>query len=338
MAEEYNPNTWYKKYSSYPPYCATFDEMQTRSIPMLREHDQETRILHATAVIRHGARTPSSSKRQCWDGYWDSAETGVWDCDLTTIMAPPSLNRITQEEGDTCYYWDTDNSFFLFEKQYDALQYPQDGLTNELNGTCQMEQLLLQGYEQEIRNGRILRDAYTFRSDDPWDHDERMRLIDLSFDTFSPWDPYHLRYRSDDSQRTLMSGQVLLRGLFDEEVMSTFYKTGMYPQITVHTADRIKDILNANEHVCPKLKTIVERALQSEEYQAWNSSQEVTNIRKFMNVTLGKLDQHGIVDCLMTTICTDRSLPEAIDDYGKHTGDSMFEALADFVSSKDMHT
>jgi hypothetical protein len=309
--------------------------MENRKIPMLQEHDPlvgETRILHVTAVIRHGARTPTGSDMQCWDGYWDSVDTGVWDCDLTTIMAPPSPNRVKQEEGDS--HWDTDNSFFLFEKIYDALQYPQDGLTNELNGTCQRGQLLLQGYEQEVSNGRILRDAYTFRTDDPYQQDERMRLIDLSFDEFSPWDPYHLRVRADDDQRTLMSGQILLRGLFDEEVMKVFYDTKMYPQIKVHTADRIKDILDPNEHVCPKLKTIREQALQSEDFQTWNNSQEVNDIREFMRVTLGNTDQNGMLDCLMTSICTDRPLPEEVDDYGKQ--DSMFETLAEFVSNKDM--
>ena len=303
-------------------------------IPMLKERDKligETRILHATAIIRHGARTPWTSDLECWGGYWDSVETGVWDCDLTTIMAPPPPNQVRDKEGDR--NWDTDNSFFLFEKQYDALQYPQDGLTNELNGTCQRGQLLLRGYEQEIRNGRILRDAYSYLSDDPYEHDERMRLIDLSSDSFTPWDPHHLRLRADDDQRTLMSGQVLLRGLFDEEVMSLFYRTGMYPQIKVHTADRSRDVLDSNARVCPKLKTIANNALQSDEFQAWNNSKEVQALFEFMNTTLGKSDQDSILDCLMTTICTDRPLPEAIDDYGENQ--SMFTALAELASPRN---
>ena len=118
--EELNPNTWYYRYPAYPPYCSTPSEMSNRIIPMVRDRDPligETRIVHATAVIRHGARTPWSSHIQCWDGFWDSKDTGVWDCDLTTIMAPPSPEQVDEEEDkESASWWDTDNSFFLFEK------------------------------------------------------------------------------------------------------------------------------------------------------------------------------------------------------------------------------
>jgi hypothetical protein len=64
------PESWYKKYESYPPYCSIPDEMDSRSIPPLPDVPQtvygETRILHATAVIRHGARTPYSSNEGCF--------------------------------------------------------------------------------------------------------------------------------------------------------------------------------------------------------------------------------------------------------------------------------
>eukprot|EP00339_Tiarina_fusa_P007802 CAMPEP_0117057176 /NCGR_PEP_ID=MMETSP0472-20121206/39683_1 /TAXON_ID=693140 ORGANISM="Tiarina fusus, Strain LIS" /NCGR_SAMPLE_ID=MMETSP0472 /ASSEMBLY_ACC=CAM_ASM_000603 /LENGTH=86 /DNA_ID=CAMNT_0004773937 /DNA_START=60 /DNA_END=316 /DNA_ORIENTATION=+ len=52
--------TWYTRYPSYPPYCSTPDEMATRAIPNLQDHHDslygETRLLHVTAAIRHGAR------------------------------------------------------------------------------------------------------------------------------------------------------------------------------------------------------------------------------------------------------------------------------------------
>ena len=73
---------------------------------------------------------------------------------------------------------------FLFEKQYDALKEP---LSNELGGTCQVGQLLLRGYEQELRNGRYLRSAYLYDAENPYSHDERMRLLDTSFETYDPW-------------------------------------------------------------------------------------------------------------------------------------------------------
>lgn len=64
------PSSWYTKYDSYPPYCSIPDEMDQRSIPPLRTVPAslygETRILHATAVIRHGARTPFTKNEDCF--------------------------------------------------------------------------------------------------------------------------------------------------------------------------------------------------------------------------------------------------------------------------------
>jgi hypothetical protein len=265
LAEE--PGSWYTRYDAYPPYCSTPEEMDTRRIPDLRDNDPhlgETRLVHVTSIIRHGARTPWSSSINCWEGFWENSATAIWDCDLTTILAPPSPNRVREEEGD--HTFDASNAMFLFEKKYDALMDPDNGLTNELNGTCQAGQLLLQGYEQEITNGKFLRDAYLYDSSN-FDHDERMRLLDISFTQYSPWDEAHLRYRADDDQRTLMSGQVLLRGLFGPEVADDFQKTGVYPTIPVHTADRDRDILDANAGVCPRLNSLTKAARASEEYQ-----------------------------------------------------------------------
>jgi hypothetical protein len=126
-----------------------------------------------------------------------------------------------------------------------------------------------------------------------------------------------------------MSGQVVLRGLYDEEVMEVYYSTGAYPTIPVHTADRERDILDANIAVCPKLATLQQQALDSPDFQAFNNSQYAKDIRELMVKELGGADKNELLDCLMTTICTDRPLPEAINDYGKE--ESKFQQLADFV-------
>jgi ubiquitin-like domain-containing CTD phosphatase 1 len=159
-------------------------------------------------------------------------------------------------------------------------------------------------------------------------HDERMRLIELSRHEFSAWDPQHLRYRSDHDQRTIMSGQVFLRGLFDEEVQAYFTDTGNYPTIPLHIADRARDILGPNPKVCPRLKDIADRAEKSEEYQAFNNSEETQSIREFMKEEVGDMNQDKILDCLMTAICTDRDLPEPLGDFGKE--DSWFQKLAEY--------
>lgn len=324
------PDSWYKRYAKYPEYCSTPAEMQARHIPPLRDDPNlgETRLVHVTTVIRHGARTPWTSDQECWKGYWDSEETGIWNCDLTTILAPPPPNHVKEEEGE--HQLEASNAMFLFEKKYDALADPKDGLTNELGGTCQVGQLLLQGYEQEILNGQFLREAYLYDSE-KYNHDERMRLLDSSFAEYSPWDRTNLHYRADDDQRTLMSGQILLRGLFGPEVTKEFAKTKVYPTIPVHTADRSRDILDANEQVCPKLVNLRQEAEKSKEYQQFNHSLKALEIRNFMATELGKTTTNDhILDCLMTTVCTDRTLPEVINDYGNTT--SWFRTLAEFVS------
>ena len=341
-------------------------DMYYRKIPPLRSVATqqpkigETRLVHVTAVIRHGARTPWSSQETCWAGYWNATkDTSVWDCDLTTFMASPDPQTVPHSDHSNATSNSTTSttttalsaknqndrqpdpsaSFFLFEKVYDALNSGEQGaLTNELNGTCQKGQMLLQGYEQQIQNGRTLRRAYGYYEGD-FEHDERMRLLDLTyhFQSFEdeasaklPWDRHRLYFRADDDQRTVMSGQVLLRGLFDEEVMEMFTIDGIYPNIVVHTADRERDVMDGNAHVCPRLAEIEQAARQSDEYQAFNNSDQMEALRWFARDKLGTTGDLRFLDCLMTTICTDRDLPDAVNDYAgeENNHDSMFRALA----------
>jgi len=195
---------------------------------------------------------------QCWDGYWDDPTTAVWNCELTTLTSPPSPPFIADVEDDPAPS-EIDNerdaavgddAMFLFEKRYDALHDP-PVLANAFNGTCQMGQLLLRGYEQELANGKHLRDAYVYAAGPNGDamfkdgsgaaaSDPRMRLFDLNADggaDYAPYEEPHLYYRADDEQRTLMSGQVLLRGLFGPEIATDAKRRGVDPVIVLHTAD-----------------------------------------------------------------------------------------------------
>ena len=90
----------YTKYEKYPPYCSTPEEMAKRAVPPLQgnPNDGSSQLIHVTALIRHGARTPfrGAPDYQCWDGYWDDEETGVWNCDLKTYVSPPAA---TKEKG-----------------------------------------------------------------------------------------------------------------------------------------------------------------------------------------------------------------------------------------------
>jgi Histidine phosphatase superfamily (branch 2) len=312
--DTYNPDDWYKRYDAYPPYCSTPAEMKKRAIPPLSSASPSGLTLeHVTVVVRHGARTPYAGNLNCWENY-TMRDTGVWNCRLTTIMAPPSpwdVDRAEHSGSSSASAVNASRAQFLFEKRYDALQDPPNGLSNALNGTCQLGQLLLRGYEQEMSNGRMLRDAYLMATKDP-----RMKLRVV--DPAQPWK--ELYYRADDDQRTLMSGEVLLRGLLGDELQRYYAQNGTRGAfggpvvVPVHTADRARDVMDANENVCPRLAEIAEQWLASDEYRSFMNSKETQTLQQFARKVL-KVENMSAVDCLMTTICTDRTLPDAVNDY-----------------------
>jgi hypothetical protein len=150
----------YTRYTQYHPYCSTPAQMSNRAIPPLQYASNSSasipQLVHVTALIRHGARTPFASPPiyKCWNGYWTDPTTGMWNCDLKTYISPPSADRgaVITEEGEVL----EEEPDFLFEKRYDALAFGGGGRNrtgNELNGTCQLGQLLMRGYEQELQNG-----------------------------------------------------------------------------------------------------------------------------------------------------------------------------------------
>jgi hypothetical protein len=339
-------SSWYTRYESYPNYCSTTEQMDTRAIPPLTpsKHVGDSRLVHVTSIIRHGARTPWSSDITCWDGFW--SDTDKWDCDLKTFVAPPDPWNVEQDEGWTPAGSD---AMFLFAKTYDALHFPEYNLRNDLNGTCQKGQLLMQGYEQSLKNGEHLKDAYVYDGSKLLDHDITMRLLDLSQSEPPPYQEPTLYFRSDDDQRTIMSGQVLLRGLFGTQFVQHLESNGQYPVIPLHIADRDRDILDADTWLCPKLGDLWDDALSSREWQDFNHSKEATTIRHFLKEELGG-PMVGGIDCLMTTMCTDRELPHVLNDYNmthdrrlhngeeqddEHSekwGDNLFQRILDFVS------
>jgi hypothetical protein len=137
-----------------------------------------SRLVHVTALIRHGAQTPyvGPPKYRCWDGYWESTSTGVWDCNLRMKTAPPAASANIKEEEEEEEEGEPD---FLFQKRYNALLSGRGlggggGKGNALNSTCQLGQLLMRGYDQELRKGVILKAGYFYKgggSTDDGKHD-----------------------------------------------------------------------------------------------------------------------------------------------------------------------
>jgi hypothetical protein len=346
--------TWYKKYPAYPPYCSTPDEMATRRIPDLylgkggNETIGPSRLVHVSVLLRHGARTPWGRSLNCWEDYWTNPATAVWDCNLTTWLAPPPPERVTEEGAEA----GSDEAMFLFEKHYDALNFPASNLSNFLGGTCQKGQMILQGYKQELQNGKYLRAAYIQFNDT---HNPRMTLIDNRSghkeDKRGIW--YNLFYRVDDEARTLMSGQVVLRGLFGPELQAAYTKMKTYALIPLHTADYDRDIMTPNHNICPRLAEIRQSVENSAEYKAKFVASEEAKTLKDLKGRVLKVDKGkdmDAIDCLMTTMCTDRPLPQVVNDYkplkngeleiepedGEH-GSNLFQRLVDFDTEKSNH-
>lgn len=353
-------DTSYTRYAHYPPYCSTTEEIEKRAIPPLSNNNNNiptTQLVHVTALIRHGSRTPfaGAPSYQCWNGYWDSPDTGIWNCDLKTYMSPPATTKEKHEvdgEGNLI----EEEPDFLFEKRYDALSLSSEGGTtgNILNGTCQMGQLLAKGYEQELRNGKHLREAYFYDGENTVDGqhaaaDPRMRLWDLTKhtnegrsvvsvgdETKAIYQEPNLRYRADDEQRTLMSGQVLLRGLFGPELLAGSGDNDDDDEtavIKLHTADYTVDVLTPNGKICPRVAELHNEAYESDEYKKWiETSLEVKTVNTFMKEKMG-LDTvpEDILDCMMTTICTDRKLPDVLNDWVSEGDGGMFDRVANFA-------
>lgn len=362
--EELPQSDWYTKYETYPEYCSTPDQMEQRSIPPLKKQaknggsnsddiDLELEIIHVTSIIRHGTRTPTKV-HTCWDGFWSSeSDTSVWNCELMSMVAPPSPQGIQHCEfhpgscHDHTHNVDGDGAMFLFEKKYNALDSPPQ-LKNELNGTCQIGQLLLRGYVQELHNGEMFRSAYV-KDENDTNIDESMVLFDINTTAMEerPYEPPHLYYRADDDQRTLMSGQVFLRGLFGDLLHKHAEELGSHtdPTITVHTADRNRDVLSVNKDICPRLEEIEHQIKNSTEYKdKFENSEESKQLTLMIETEFGSdIDsddvRRSLLDCMMSTICTDRTLPKVIDDYGKADQDhyagygvNLFDRLQKYVS------
>ena len=338
---EFEPKSkWYTRYPHYPDGCSTEEQMNERSIPDLQTSDEsiESELLHVTAIIRHGARTPTK-EHTCWKG-WDEQK---WDCELKTMTSPPSQPEIflLEEDGVENVRIDGEGAMFLFEKNYDALHDPPQ-LRNTLNGTCEKGQLMLRGYVQELHNGRMLRKTYTKEKNDDNAPAENMMLFDLNQDSeYRPYEEPSLYYRSDDDQRTIMSGQILLRGLFGDLIEEHSEELGaqLDPTIVVHTADRTQDILSPNPIVCPRLQDLYDEAIKSKEYESrFVKSEESKIMRKIATDQLGveisniEIFQRSAQDCLMTAICNDHDLPEILDDCGNDDGNQYFDRMSKYVS------
>jgi len=343
FAESTGDNT----YPQYPPYCSNNESMRGRSIPPLDTNNPlvltggALNILHVTSVIRHGARTPTDAHK-CWYGYTDD-----WDCDIRTLMALPTMDDVLANDDMTQF--DGQGEQLIFEKSYDASEsQTSDALGNILGGTCQKGQLLKAGYAQQYKNGSILKKAYVHDPDQSLNTKSDVNHMLFSFDTNAQLSPEkraytgsNLYFRSDDYQRTLMSGQVLLQSLFESLIKKRDPETETFnPVVRVHTKDGNTDTLTPNHKVCPRLNELMSDALTSMEYQKeFVESEESIKLRNMLDDNLdgSEMESPGVaIDCLMTAICNKRKLPDVLNDYVPQStegnskyGNDRFKQVAD---------
>jgi len=317
----------------YPEYCS--EHIESHRISSLQETVKENfSLIQVQVIVRHGGRTTWTTL-PCWDDY-----EANWDCDALNFMdvlmseiddLKVSLQQfhevasITEQQDLALYFLDTfanaehtRSKIFkklrlristikrcqlqpmpvleveggkvpgmTFRKVYDAGE-------NYLGGSCQVGGLLDQGYHQEMENGRHLRNAYLGPEG--------------LFDTYDLADvPAGKTYfQSDDEQRTLMSGQVLVDSMFNATNNLI---------VDWHTMDFKADQMMApKEEECPVLSTYRDDALQSDKYQQYNSSTEVVQLQAEVEKVFGSTAdlQGSLHDCVLANLCADKDLPEGV--------------------------
>jgi len=116
----------------------------------------------------------------------------------------------------------------------------------------------------------------------------------------------YLRSDDDPSFRTEMSGEALLRGTFD----------GRREEVTLqwHTGDFALDEIAPNHNVCPALDSVEADASHSREWSEYNNSQWVKDLDARLEVELPGYSYEHLLDCLGTTVCTDRPFPPTLTE------------------------
>jgi ubiquitin-like domain-containing CTD phosphatase 1 len=90
------------------------------------------------------------------------------------------------------------------------------------------------------------------------------------------------------------------------------------PVVRVFTTDEDNDVLKPNYKICPKLKQLEDTARSSKAFKAISEEDDVLETLIEEGLLADDMKDPDIgMDCIMTTICTDRTLPSILDDYGR---------------------
>lgn len=216
-----------------------------------------------------------------------SNDTATYDCSLSKdTSATGELPSTSQQR--------------TFRKKYMSGR-------NILPGSCVLGQLTPLGYHQQFLNGKHLRRGYSeLLPECIQGHEEQVML------------------RSDDSPRTIASGQALVDGLFANCKPSS---TRAQQPIEWLVMEHMHENIFPNYHVCPRLNRAVKDAQSgpaftsflAKEHQslvdkvAFKLGKEPKAMGKEPKAIMKALSHLG--DCLLTHHCHGQSVPEEIADH-----------------------
>eukprot|EP00923_Selenidium_pygospionis_P038577 GHVN01067210.1.p1 GENE.GHVN01067210.1~~GHVN01067210.1.p1 ORF type:complete len:695 (+),score=76.36 GHVN01067210.1:7954-10038(+) len=370
-----------------PSYCAVVKGSgPLRRIPTLTAETQKKkpRLLQAQVVIRHGARTPTSN-HNCWNGYYPKWNCKVQEAVVGIDPRPGHKSNVDTEmdgnglelhsrglqqqthineldeykHGDhstrhSHLVFSTESRTFMFPKVYDV--HPD---ANVFHGTCMEGQLIDDGFNQHLDNGRELAEVY-FQANDSYrvPYPGAPPLIDLKKATADAERSHKTRhqrkedamsapeatrfpvvrlpelyFRSTDMQRTRLSGATLLSSAIRHTVGTDADR--VHWDIPLHTMDLDYDTMAVSDKWCPALSKIQAAAKNSTAFRRL-----MDNDVKIARAVAKEVDRNPdeyeaewrrgvagdhLVDCLMTSVCSGRGseIPEGLRPYTKLYNDAM---------------
>ncbi|RLN21653.1 hypothetical protein BBJ28_00005534 [Nothophytophthora sp. Chile5] len=117
--------------------------------------------------------------------------------------------------------------------------------------------------------------------------------------------------RSDDQERTLGSGQMLMDGLFP---VDGALSRELHHMLSWNVADIAVDYINANDNICPLMGHIGELANDSPEFWAHVRDPATVEIETNFHDLVGNFSWGSVLECLSTARCNNLELPHGIDE------------------------
>ncbi len=238
------------------------EAMDTGVIPPLPPPETSS-LVQVHVAIRHGSRVKdSANKGECWDG--QNATT--YDCSATLLEGPLAPPSSVLPKGEV-----------LFRKEFARGR-------NALPGNCGVGQLVSDGIKMQQASGAHLREAYaSILPASPVGNESAFYL------------------RSDDSARTIASGQALFGAMYPD--------LGAPAVVPWHTMDEgggAETIGCWSASVCPSLRSAILKAGAAARLSP--HYRDVTlplasDLSAALNRSVSPAGIEPLLDCLMSTQC-----------------------------------